>query len=400
MTINAHTLLSSPFLDALTLADEERGGIMAARRTVRSFLKAQFNELSQDFLRQQKLGLLSRDPLRSTALTLKPRFFTQGSFAYETVNCPAHRPPQEVDLDDGMYLPLSIFEKTEPKVASQILFTVVDQMLAELCRQQHGWSLVSDKATCCRIRLGSGAHLDLPLYAIPDGDNAHLVAAAEQMNLVTASQQIRLTEALHKAEFSRIFRLSSDKVWLAHRDAGWLQSDPRQIHEWFEKKVEDHGRQLRRICRFIKAWRDWYHQDSPLASIALMTHVVRVFDDGNIDPSRDDLALLAVAEQLPTLLASPVPNPTNPVQMLDGGLTEEERQHAVSAARVWHRQLVKALKETFNAEIVIRTLREAFGGRIPNRPDLIKIDGGAELVRATAPAALSVGSIPHRSISG
>ncbi|WP_327211829.1 MULTISPECIES: cyclic GMP-AMP synthase DncV-like nucleotidyltransferase [Pseudomonas syringae group] len=31
----------------------------------------------------------------------KPRFFTQGSWAYKTLNSPAHMPPQQSDVDDG-----------------------------------------------------------------------------------------------------------------------------------------------------------------------------------------------------------------------------------------------------------------------------------------------------------
>src|SRR5438309_966437 len=36
----------------------------------------------------------------------QPRFFTQGSWAYKTLNAPAQS-PQQADLDDGCYLPLS-----------------------------------------------------------------------------------------------------------------------------------------------------------------------------------------------------------------------------------------------------------------------------------------------------
>ena len=35
-----------------------------------------------------------------------PRFFTQGSWSYKTINAPAQK-PQQADLDDGAYLPLN-----------------------------------------------------------------------------------------------------------------------------------------------------------------------------------------------------------------------------------------------------------------------------------------------------
>ncbi|MEW5727784.1 MAG: CBASS cGAMP synthase, partial [Pseudomonadota bacterium] len=338
------------------------------------------------------------DQFAAKPLTLRPLFFTQGSYAYRTWNSPAHRPPQHIDLDDGMYLPLSVFENADsPKLASAALFAGVDAMLGELCRAQ-GWNLIRDKKTCCRIDLTTGAHIDIPLYAIPDGDVRLLEARAASYKYMTEHGQIALARAFDSQPED--FRLSSDKVWLAHRTKGWHQSDPRQLHDWFELKARLYGDQLRRVCRYVKAWRDWYEKDSPLSSIALMAHVVAVFEDQNQDRQRDDLMLLAVAERLPTLLRDPVPNPTNPGQMLDDSLSDAQRQRAVDAAAEWHRNLDRAMGQVFDTQRVVKILMASFGPRMPNRPDLVSIEGGEETVMSVAPAVLPTREIPNRSVSG
>ncbi len=399
---NVHKLLSNgadtSFIDELTPEVNEESRILSARRTIRSHLRDEFAALSRNRSIQVQFGLLKQDPFAAQPLLLRPKFFTQGSFAYGTWNAPAHRPPQEIDLDDGMYLPLSVFEQAgSPKVASAALFDVMDHMLGDLCRRQ-GWKLVNDKKTCCRIDLGFGAHVDIPLYAVPDEDTRLLEKAAESLNFMAHDGRIALATAFSRQP--EVFRLSSDKVWLAHRTKGWHQSDPRQLHDWFQQKTQIYGDQLRRVCRYVKAWRDWYAKESPLSSIALMAHVVQVFETVDAVEDRDDLTLLSVAERLPTLLATPVPNPVSPAQMLDDSLTVVQRQQATNAAEIWRGTLVKSLSEIFDARRVIETLQQAFGPRIPTRPDLVQIASGEKVVRSVAPTILPTREIPGRSVSG
>lgn len=403
LSANIHALLTGRngcFIDNVTPGDGEKGAILNARRTIRSHLRDGFDKLSKSLQLQKELGLVG--PFAIEPLALRPLFFTQGSFAYRTWNAPAHRPPQHIDLDDGMYLPLSVFENAgNPALASAALFAGVDAMLAALCRRE-GWQLVSSKATCCRIDLTTGAHIDVPLYAVPDGDVRLLEARAAAMEYMTDRGQIALASAFDAQP--DMVRLSSDKVWLAHRTKGWHQSDPRQIHDWFELKAKLYGPQLRRVCRYVKAWRDWYEKDSPLSSIALMAHVVTVFKEldrvGAREPDRDDRMALAVAQRLPTLLAEPAENPVNPSQFLDDSLSGAQRQRAVNAAAEWHRALERAMGQVFDAARVIETLRAAFGPRFPNRPDLVSFEGGEETVMSVAPAVLPTREIPNRSVSG
>ena len=46
------------------------------------------------------------------------------------------------------------------------------------------------------------------------------------------------------------------RVRLAHKLLGWIDSDPRPIKEWIERQVLLKSDQLRRVIRYLKAWRD------------------------------------------------------------------------------------------------------------------------------------------------
>ena len=52
------------------------------------------------------------DEARDDFIKFQPRFWTQGSFQYDTLNRPFH-PGQEMDIDDGTYMPMTVFE-SEP----------------------------------------------------------------------------------------------------------------------------------------------------------------------------------------------------------------------------------------------------------------------------------------------
>ena len=57
-------------------------------------------------------------------MRVEPRFFTQGSFSYKTINDPCWVPPQQMDLDDGCYLPLAFVKAAKPAAAAQAFFAV------------------------------------------------------------------------------------------------------------------------------------------------------------------------------------------------------------------------------------------------------------------------------------
>ncbi|RRC38324.1 cyclic GMP-AMP synthase DncV-like nucleotidyltransferase, partial [Escherichia coli] len=64
------------------------------------------------------------DVARDDFIKFQPRFWTQGSFQYDTLNRPFH-PGQEMDIDDGTYMPMTVFE-SEPSIGHTLLLLLVD----------------------------------------------------------------------------------------------------------------------------------------------------------------------------------------------------------------------------------------------------------------------------------
>ena len=129
-----------------------------------------------------------------------------------------------------------------------------------------------------------------------------------------------------------------------------MASDPRQINDWFVGAIDVYGERLRRICRFLKAWRDHNqpHLDR-VSSILLMVCAWRVFDDfgrPNV-PERDDAALLLVARRLPVLLAGPVENPTAPEEKVDARLGSDRRV-AIAMAEGREKELGEIVEKCFD----------------------------------------------------
>jgi hypothetical protein len=141
------------------------------------------------------------------------KFKGQGSFSMNTSILPLSG---EYDVDDGVY----IFGKEEDRPTPS---------------QAHSWILKAvenrtnqnsiDKNTCVRVQYAAQYHLDLPIYyKTTDNDNEY-------------------------------FFDSSDVPELAHKNEGWIPSDPYAFRIWFEEKAKG-KEQLKRIVRYLKAWTD------------------------------------------------------------------------------------------------------------------------------------------------
>jgi hypothetical protein len=352
------------FLKNLQLTDADHSELKAARAKVRGCLRSEFAKRSQ-----AELGV-----------AVQPRFFTQGSYAYKTINEPAWTPPQQRDLDDGVYLPMTFVKGAKPTVAATAFFTVVDRAFQELARTER-WIFVK-KPTCARLIISKGAHIDVPLYAIPDAEFMLLEKAA----------QARTFDGAFDARADGMDRweaLPSDCVLLAHREEDWKASDPRKIHDWFLSAIELYGERLRRVCRFLKAWRDHNRPRlDDVSSILLMVCAWEAFEDmgrPNV-PERDDLALLRIAERLPRLLAGPIYNPTDRSEKICARLDDNDRHAAVEMAGELQATMSEIIEKCFDPKEAISKLNSLFGNRIPNHPELVDVAKAAYAeVRSHAP---------------
>lgn len=300
-----------------------------------------------------------------------PRFYTQGSWAYKTINAPAQR-PQQADLDDGCYLPLSYMQEIEkPSEATTLFFKAVEIVLQPLADRK-GWKLVTDKLTCTRLEINKHAHIDIPLYAIPDDEFKKLTKTAD-------FAQDRLAEAV--AGYDSWSQLPDTKVLLAHREADWIDSDPRPVKDWFNEQCKLKSDQLRYVVRYLKGFRDHYWPSGGPSSILLMAAVAPIFKQTE---RRDDIALLDVLRQLPSTLRNGVYNPVNPEEKLSDRLKPEELK---SIAQVFEDLMRRfsATIESSDPQTACNWLRDDFGSRLPNRADLITVTTPTEMVKAIAP---------------
>lgn len=344
------------FLKNLNISAADRASLMEARETIRNCLRRTFATLTK-----QELGV-----------TVHPRFFTQGSYAYHTINDPCWTPPQQMDLDDGAYLPMTFVKgEQRPSVAAGAFFKVVDAALEKLAKEE-GWKFAR-KPTCARLVISSNAHVDVPLYAIPDAEFEKL---EKQMRTFDGMAR----DAARADSVDRWEELPSDCVLLAHREKDWISSDPRKIHDWFREAIKIYDQVLRRACRYLKAWRDHHrpHLDD-VSSILLMVCAFEAFEEigrANV-PGRDDLALLRIVERLPRLLAGPVYNPSDREERVDARLTDASRRVAIEMAEKLDVELTSIIEKCFDPDDAVERLTALFGDRIPDRVDLVDVSKAA-----------------------
>lgn len=367
------------FLKNLNLSDGDRGGLMEARGKIRQCLREAFAAATK-----AELGV-----------TVRPKFYMQGSYVYRTINNPAWTPPQQMDLDDGTYLPMTFVQgEQRPSVAAASFFKFVDAALEKLAKAE-GWKFAR-KPTCARLVISSIAHIDVPLYAIPDAEFSRLVEAKMAKSLDGVALDARADSV------DRWDALPSDCVLLAHREHDWISSDPRKIHDWFVDAVQIYGPVLRRVCRYLKAWRDHNrpHLDD-VSSILLMVCAWESFEDlgrPNV-PGRDDLALLRVAERLPRMLEGPVCNPADDAERIDSRLSDASRKLAIAMAKELDRELTEIVEKCFDPDLAIAKLTNLFGDRIPDQPDLVDVTKAAHAEVRSHAARIAAAPTVGKSVS-
>jgi len=243
MRYNAHRLLhqaaNQPCLRCeLVITDAQKHKLQTAQKLVRNALRAGLR-VAGAYLTQDEVPLVKAhgvpDP---AALSFTPKFRTQGSWAYGTLNQPA-KACQQLDLDDGMYVPMSIVG-LNPAVASNTLFAIVERILGALCDAQ-GWTLDTSKSICVRVVIDAEAHLDLNIYAIPD----------VKMALLEKAFHAAANRAMDGSAFSSPppeIRLDPSEIYVAHRTTGWEQSDPLELEDWFVNAAARHATRSAHAC--------------------------------------------------------------------------------------------------------------------------------------------------------
>lgn len=333
----------------LWISDKENSALTGARRVVRGHLRQHC---------RKGLGI---------------KFLTQGSHAYGMLNRPCRVPPQRMDLDDGAYLATST--DNDPVA----FFNWADNALQSLVGERRGWRLDTSKPSCCRLIISGDMHIDVPLYAstneTPDNLRAH------QEKYAPLYQE------------AGMFYAPLSGVWLAHRDEGWIKSDPRAIIDWVLECKQKYGKQYIRVCRYFKAWRDHQWPESPLKSILIMAMVARAFEYDSIGNEKggDDDAVFAVSGRIVDYLnGGGVADPTTPSKRLDGGITPDEKADLIAKLRNLSKDMDSALYGNANKSHACQLMRRQFGKWFPeNGGTLISVIGPATVVAAAPSATVS-----------
>ena len=163
-------------------------------------------------------------------------------------------------------------------------------------------------------------------------------------------------------------------IHMARRDGTWQESDCELIRKWFAdklKSLENNGQQLRAICRYLKAWRDWQFADKSFqpSSILLMIIACKYYQ---YYQHRDDLALLSVLEKLPNALSGNVYENIEEHESEDfNRMKEGERVEAMQYADALYQNFMASLNN-FDKTKALKFITNEWGNRIPQDEDLIE----------------------------
>lgn len=368
--------LARVFSDEIAPTEKQRTDLTAAKNKIRDYLRPRIAQATVTLLGMPR--------------QVEPKFRTQGSWSYNLCIQPFAMPPQEMDWDFGVYLPVEVWEdKGPPHAMAKAYFELVERLLMDLCKAE-GWTLQRGKKTCIRVKIASWAHIDVPLYAAPARQFVNIRERALAKSVTaSAHDSARLGESLDAGEFPEQAWEDLDDIMMACRSGEWLKSDPEKVARWYNDRCAEHGDQLRRGCRYAKAWRDmWWPDGTGPSSVELMIAVAQRFEPVH---GRDDLAFENAMDILARALRDDIREPG-----IDGGaedfnrLKGLDRETAANRARDtadamrWARNFGDSEKSR-----AIATVRGELGDRVPNDHDLISVEESpAQRVLSVAPRAV------------
>ena len=365
------------FRQNITPSREQLLVLTNARKEVRTHIRQTFSNRSNKYFNEDVLAILSSVASRSEGNGYtSPRFMTQGSFAYNTLNYPDKPPQQQMDLDFGVYFPLTYVEDIADdkfQRAATVLRKIVEKCITDLVSTKPGWKFMK-KEKCLRVIIASDAHIDLPIYSIPDKEFKTIVEQFTKLSFSTANMQ-------------NFMAYDSAKNVLLATDSGWIKSDPRVIYEWVKSSKKQHGDNFLFYSRYIKAWRDHQWEKTTLSSIMLMAVVCQAMQESDYQEQNNDVALnleFVVRKFIFYLRNGGIKNPDlNINENLDAKL--EDKSQILTKLTAFANHLNQATK-TGDVKILI----VEFGERFPNElgaVDVKKIIAPAVIVSPIATAS-------------
>ena len=256
-----------------------------------------------------------------------PKFHGQGSFMMNAIIEPLDG---EFDIDDGIYLQVDSEPSEAISTLHRWIYDAVDGQTNEK---------PVDKNPCVRLIYAGEYHIDLPLYYIKE----------------------------------------SGPPYLAHKKEGWIKSDPREFIDWFDEKADDNG-QLKRLVRYLKAWKDYRKGELPCGLIfSILAAEYAVFDD------RDDVALHKTLKKIHTALKQNFAcyRPTTPYrENLLSGYSETNKNYLLDRLTGFINSAAKAINEDTTPAKACKYWQRHFGKKRFLLSDSDDVTQDSTLVRA------------------
>ena len=179
-----------------------------------------------------------------------PSFYGQGSYMMNTSVNPLAG--GEYDIDDGIYLEhMKELDEKDWKTPATVHNWIVQ------ATQNHTKTPPKNKNTCVRVIYVNDYHIDFPIYVKKENESPKL----------------------------------------AHLSKGWIYSDPKAFTQWFLDEVKEKGDQLKRLVRYLKAWKDNNEGTTKLPSGMILTVLATNYYVSDY-PDQDDPSLIATVKAI------------------------------------------------------------------------------------------------------
>lgn len=264
-----------------------------------------------------------KDYFEKTLLVTKPKFWGQGSYMMNTIIKPIEG---EYDIDDGIYLEHLVDREEEDWPATSTVHNWIVKAVKDRTSTPP-----QDKNTCVRVIYKDDYHIDIPIY-------------------------IKGREAEHPK--------------LAHKSKGWVDSDPKELTNWFRDEVKEKSDQLKRIVRYFKAWKDYKANGDTFPSGMIFTILAaNNYIEGYEED--DDSAFVAIAKEIYDSLDDnfSLKRPVFPNEELLGDWSETAQNNFLSKLSSLIQNGQKALEKE-DKEEASKIWIKVFGERFPKYTSL------------------------------
>jgi hypothetical protein len=149
--------------------------------------------------------------------------------------------------------------------------------------------------------------------------------------------------------------------YLATKKNGWVESDPKELCDWFEKKKDNHG-QLMRLVKYFKTWANHRAKKMP-SGIALTVWIARHY----CQDKRDDIAFYETAKAIKSdfgIFYSDVINPASPNDDLLAKLNSTQKNNFEKLFKQLIKEAALALEQK-RVEKSCKIWRNQFGSKFP-----------------------------------